>query len=249
MHRRIGSSLMMRRYDNACLTRPTETPLALVIVNGVGFVPGFAALWPRATVTICADGGANKLHDVWKAKFVPQYVKGDLDSLRPEVADYFESKGTVIVKDPDQESNDLDKCLHLLQTLQSSMADNIKLKVLVLGAMGGRFDQEIQNINALYRWSSVFESMTLFSDHTSATLLLPGTHLIRPNFDVETRTCGLIPLGGVCKSVTTKGLKWDMTDFETTIGGFVSTSNHCLSDEITVENSDPLVWTTELQPL
>ncbi|KDO23652.1 thiamine pyrophosphokinase [Saprolegnia parasitica CBS 223.65] len=261
MHRRIGSSLM-RIYDNTCLTRRVagEAPIALVILNGTGLVKGFEALWPRATITICADGGANKLYDTWRASgkdepWIPQYVKGDLDSLRPDVSAFFEARGTVIIKDPDQDTNDLDKCLALLESLQASMPSNddgdasaAKLKVLMLGAMGGRFDQEIQNISALYRWSHVFESMTLFSDHTSVMLLPPGKHCIRPNFDIESRTCGLIPLSGTCKALTTQGLKWDMTDFETAISGFVSSSNHCLADEIIVENSDPLIWTTEIRP-
>ncbi|OQR96497.1 thiamin pyrophosphokinase, partial [Thraustotheca clavata] len=184
-----------------------------------------------------------------KEPFVPQYIKGDLDSVRHEVSDFFASRGSVVIKDLDQDSNDLDKCMALLETLQSQMdtGKGEKLNVLVLGAMGGRFDQEMQNINALYRWSKVFARMTLYSDCTSAMLLWPGKHSIRPNFDIETRTCGLIPIGGTCNELTTEGLKWNLSKFSTAFGGLVSSSNHCLANEILVENSDPLIWTTELK--
>ncbi|KAG9416234.1 cAMP-dependent protein kinase subunit [Aphanomyces cochlioides] len=251
----------LKIHDNTFMTSSSslaDDPLALIVINGIGLVSSFDHLWKNAKITVCADGGANKLYDYIQKDsttrtYVPQYVKGDLDSIRPDVASYFETLGTQVIKDPDQDSNDLDKCLSLLQNLQEDVkateASNTpaKLNVLVVGAMGGRFDQEMQNINALFQWSSIFDRMTLVSDSTSATLLVPGKHSIRPNFTVEGRTCGLIPIGGPCKSLTTNGLKWNLTNHETFFGGLVSTSNHVLGDEVLVETSDPLVWTTELK--
>ncbi|KAF0690430.1 Aste57867_18162 [Aphanomyces stellatus] len=250
----------LKLHDNAFMTNSstsvTENPLALIVINGIGLVSSFDTLWNKAKITVCADGGANKLFDyIHKEKvpknFVPQYIKGDLDSIRPDVAAYFQQHGAQVIKDPDQDSNDLDKCLSLLRNLQSDLDVDasgapVKLNVLVVGAMGGRFDQEMQNINALFQWSSIFERMTLVSDSTSATLLVPGKHTIRPNFSIEGRTCGLIPIGGPCESLTTDGLKWNLSNDSTSFGGLVSTSNHVLGSEIQVETSDPLVWTTEL---
>ncbi|RHY92704.1 hypothetical protein DYB37_002689 [Aphanomyces astaci] len=203
---------LLKLHDNAFWTTssPHETnPLALIVINGIGLISCFDHLWEKARFTVCADGGANKLYDYIKRdkvvppkNYIPQYIKGDLDSIRPEVASYFELQGTQVIKDPDQDSNDLDKCLSLLRTLQRDLnanghGDAVKLNVLVVGAMGGRFDQEMQNVNALFQWSSIFHRMTLVSDSTSATLLVPGTHCIRPNFAVEGRTCGLIPVGNL----------------------------------------------------
>jgi len=59
-----------------------------------------------ACIRICADGGANRLYDSapgWESakeatsarkSFLPTVVKGDLDSLRAEVADFYSSHGT-----------------------------------------------------------------------------------------------------------------------------------------------------------
>ncbi|CAN0438080.1 unnamed protein product, partial [Ascophyllum nodosum] len=51
----------------------------------------------RAVLRICADGGANRLHDSFDAdspgereRYVPDMIVGDLDSLRPEVAAFYE---------------------------------------------------------------------------------------------------------------------------------------------------------------
>jgi len=59
-------------------------------------------------------GGANRLYDAVMqngiasaGEWIPDVVKGDLDSLRPEVMQYYRSKGTNIVKDPCQDTNDL----------------------------------------------------------------------------------------------------------------------------------------------
>ncbi|CAM9441600.1 unnamed protein product, partial [Ectocarpus sp. 12 AP-2014] len=80
-------------------------PLALVILNaqGKGESEGLLRhLWGRADLRVCADGGANRLHDSFgggggdvedryqdRARFVPDIIVGDLDSLRPEVARFY----------------------------------------------------------------------------------------------------------------------------------------------------------------
>lgn len=63
------------------------------------------AYFVAAKVRICADGGANRLFDAagsWSAgrdvlsarrAFLPDVITGDLDSIRPEVADYYSQHG------------------------------------------------------------------------------------------------------------------------------------------------------------
>ena len=59
-----------------------------------------------ANLHICADGGANRLYDLFssgqaaaaaaaerRALYCPQIIKGDLDSLRPEVQQFYEQHG------------------------------------------------------------------------------------------------------------------------------------------------------------
>ncbi|KAF1329659.1 Thiamine pyrophosphokinase, partial [Globisporangium splendens] len=216
----------------------------------------FWNLWSNAHLTVCADGGANRLYDrsvkVEALDVVrPQYIKGDLDSLRDDVREFYAQKGTTIIQDPDQDTNDLDKCLQLIHDLQEQQdADKGKFSVMVFGAMGGRFDQEMQSINALFRWSERFQQIVLLSKETTVRLLLPGIHhVIEPNFHFEARTCGLVPIAGACSSTTTTGLKWNLNGQEMKFGGLVSSSNHVddAHDVVHVESSHPLIWTTELK--
>ncbi|KAL8006698.1 putative vacuolar protein sorting-associated protein [Plasmopara halstedii] len=214
----------------------------------------FWNLWSNAQLTVCADGGANRLYDRSVAlnvhhQVAPLYIKGDLDSLRSDVRDFFEAKGTTVLRDSDQNSNDLDKCLQLIYQQQTE-SDDRKFSVMIFGAMGGRFDQEMQNINALFKWKDKFEQMVLLSDDTTARLLEPNVrHIITPNFRFETRTCGLIPIAGTCKDITTSGLKWNLSSgMVTGFGELISSSNYVddLCEQVEVVASHPLIWTTEL---
>lgn len=85
-------------------------------------------LWGSSTYRVCADGGANRLYDATvitamlggedggtvdasaaaKYEFLPDLITGDLDSLRPSVRRYYESRGVPILRVDDQDYHDLD---------------------------------------------------------------------------------------------------------------------------------------------
>lgn len=102
-----------------------DAPLALVILNAQGDGESKSLLrhlWKRAALRVCADGGANRLHDSFggagvvdpsaeRARFVPDIIVGDLDSLRPEVARFYEGLGSEIKLRDDQDHCDFEKCL------------------------------------------------------------------------------------------------------------------------------------------
>jgi hypothetical protein len=74
--------------------------LVLVLLNY--HLPRFTPiLWDQASLHVCADGGANRLYDelpLWfpdddpadvRQRHKPDVIKGDLDSIRPEVKEYY----------------------------------------------------------------------------------------------------------------------------------------------------------------
>lgn len=118
-----------------------DGPLALVILNahGDGESKGLLRhLWSRAALRVCADGGANRLHDSFgggggedgdssvgdpseeRARYVPDIIVGDLDSLRPEVARFYENLGSEIKVRDDQDHCDFEKCLVEVENWLSS---------------------------------------------------------------------------------------------------------------------------------
>jgi len=230
----------------------------------------FQRLWESSLFRICADGGANRLYDSgMKEKYIPDAIRGDLDSLRPDVRAYYEERGTSVQEDCDQNTNDLDKALQLVHSrreeIWSTSSSDSNRRVCVYGAFGGRFDQEMGCIQALFTWSEMFRhKLFLFDDNTCAFLLpdvienqirLPfyGESPANEEEDApddlvgEGPTCGLIPIGHRCEFVRTSGLKWNL-DGSTALefGEMVSTSNRAMEEVITVQASHPLVFTAEM---
>jgi thiamine pyrophosphokinase len=156
-----------------------------------------------------------------------------------------------VILDADQEDgNDLDKCIkHINQHWGIDIC--IKSTVIILGACGGRFDQEAASFHALYRWDERFFSIILFGESNSIFLLQPEIlHRIRL-FGYEGvengPSCGLIPLAGPVRRVSTSGLVWNLFDEGLALGVRISTSNRLLDgvQDVTIVTSEPLLWTCE----
>lgn len=92
---------------------------------------------------VLVDGGANLLYksELRETSNIRGIV-GDLDSILPEVRSYYEAKGVPVVHVADQDSNDLQKGLALAR-------QRGWLSLVVLGALGGRIDQQLANLHAL----------------------------------------------------------------------------------------------------
>ncbi|KAK7337437.1 hypothetical protein VNO77_18012 [Canavalia gladiata] len=247
---------------------PPETPnatcslslnYALVVLNQS--LPRFAPLlWEHAKLRVCADGGANRVYDEMplffphqqpshvRSRYKPDVIKGDMDSIRKEVLDFYAKLGTKIFDEShDQDTTDLHKCVAYIRDLIPSI-DQAALCILVAGALGGRFDHEIGNINVLCRFSNT--RIILLSDDCLIHLLPKNQgHKIFIQHSVEGPHCGLIPIGMPSGSSTTTGLKWDLKDTPMRFGGLVSTSNVVKGDIVTVLSDSDLLWTISIKKL
>lgn len=201
---------------------------------------------------MCADGGANRLHDelprmvphhpaeVVRKRFLPRLIRGDLDSVRPDVLEFYKSQGVPIENlSHDQMSTDLHKCLAYVLECQQAIDT-----VIAVGGLGGRLDHILSNLSTLHEFRNV--RIVLCGDGNLTRLVPAGKSIIRPNRVVEGPTCGLIPLVGPARASTT-GLKWNLKDTEMRIGRLVSTSNVIEEDEIFVDSDVDLIWTTEFK--
>ncbi|KAK1317396.1 hypothetical protein QJS10_CPA05g00438 [Acorus calamus] len=236
---------------------PPPLTYALVVLNQG--LPRFAPLlWNHAQLRLCADGGANRVYDEMpgmfpnedpldvRHRFKPDVIKGDMDSLRPEVQEFYVNLGTQIVDESyDQDTTDLHKCIAFIRDSTPEL-DKSNLCILVVGALGGRFDHEIGNLNVLHRFSNL--QIVLLSDDC-LIYLLPKSHIHEIHIvpSVEGPHCGLIPIGAPSLSTTTTGLQWDLTNTEMRFGGLISTSNIVREDKITVHSDSDLLWTISIR--
>ncbi|CAH0478411.1 unnamed protein product [Peronospora belbahrii] len=105
----------------------------------------FVNMWSHAQLTVCADGGANRLCDrsvdIKTQELVKtHYIKGDLDSLRDDVREFSIAKGTT------------EKMCKHKDTYN-------RFNVMIFGFMGGHFDQQMQNVNAMFQWRDKFQKI------------------------------------------------------------------------------------------
>jgi thiamine pyrophosphokinase len=246
-----------------------ETPPDLLILNQpIAHFDAFARLWKHTGYRICADGGANRLFDMFQGDIatqreeyvgtvrdfcgkvvadlvqLPDVIHGDLDSLRDDVRAYYASHGVDVSQDPDQYSTDFGKTMNKISSRRRD--------VLVLGTLAGRVDQGLGLLHEMIREETKHLSLRLwlFSE-TSLSFILRSEHnSIRglQSSRLFTENIGLLPVWGPA-TITTTGLEWDVKEWYTHMGGQVSTSNHVKADEIHIETNAPILFTIERAPL
>ncbi|KAJ0512785.1 putative thiamine diphosphokinase [Helianthus annuus] len=219
------STFLLPPETTATVTGTLPTTHALIILNQR--LPKFSPLlWEHAKVRVCADGGANRLFDnmpelfhdehddvsVIRERYKPDVIKGDMDSIRPDVLNFYRNL----------------------------------MCILVAGALGGRFDHEMGNVNTLCRFST---TRIVLLSNDCLIQLLPSTrhHEIHVLSSVEGPHCGLIPIGTPSGSSTTTGLEWNLDNMEMRFGGLVSTSNIVKGETVTVRSDSDLLWTISLK--
>lgn len=99
---------------------PGSIPSTLIIVNSPTINAALLrVMCDHSSEIVCADGGANRLHDALtdqdlRSRHIPELICGDFDSIRQDVLAFYSSQGSRVEQDSDQDSNDLDKCLAVL---------------------------------------------------------------------------------------------------------------------------------------
>jgi len=227
---------------------------ALIILNQPFCLPLLLRLWNSSQWHCCADGGANRLFDSFdtaeeRNKYFPDLIKGDLDSIRPQVREYYSSHGVPIFQDDDQDSTDLMKCVASLrdkEALQGSSYD-----IILLGGLSGRLDQTIHTLSYLHKLRKDRKRVFAVTDDNVGWVLDSGEHEIEIDHDILGQTCGLLPIGIDCTVLSTAGLKWNLTEHPSSFDGLVSTSNHLVPTEpiVWIKTTKPIWWTVALKDL
>ena len=180
----FSSSLLLenntKKNEHQQQQQHQQTRTALIILNYP--IPKSSLLlehlWKSSCTRIAADGGANRLYAHSK-DMIPDRIRGDLDSLDPVVRAYYETQNVSVEQDFCQDTNDLDKALQVVCG-SSSADDNTSNdidRVVIYGAFGGRFDQEMASFAALYKWAPRINwQLYLYSDETCAFLIPANTH-------------------------------------------------------------------------
>ncbi|MFH0733701.1 MAG: thiamine diphosphokinase [bacterium] len=182
------------------------------------------------TDIVCADGGANNL---FKLNIIPKFIIGDLDSIRPDVLDYYSSK-TKVIKVKDQNSTDIEKCLNKLIKLNYSEA-------VLLSCTGNRLDHSLGNLSIMYKYA---ESIKTHLVHQKSFL-----SIFNNKISLDTTPGEIISFFGINPiiKISTTGLKYNLNNETITFGFRESISNKAMLDKVTLEVTDKIFLIRDIE--
>jgi hypothetical protein len=70
-----------------------------------------------------------------------------------------------------------------------------------------------------------FTSVQLLDEVNMCTMLRPGRHLVLPAGSIDRGQCGLVPIQGKVRHITSSGLQWNLEDSSLELGVFISVCN------------------------
>ena len=173
-------------------------------------------------LVIAADGGT---HHCLGLGIRPQVVIGDLDSVREDELEALSASGTEIITYPERKDfTDLE--LALLEA-QKRGAD----RVLILAALGKRWDQSLANLLLPATFPGL--KISLLDDQQEI-------HFIRPGESLEISgqpgdTISLISLSGDASGITTHGLEYPLYQEMLQFGSTRGISNVMLGSQASVK--------------
>lgn len=163
---------------------------------------------------IAADGGSRHCRSL---DLVPHILIGDFDSIGPDELDYWRSQGVQIVKHPARKNyTDLELALHYARELGAD-------EILVLAALGARWDQTLANL--LLPVSADLQGCRItLVDGKQEIRLLKGGDTLELNGTLGD-TLSLVPVGSEAVGVTTEGLEYPLFAETLHFGGTRGVSN------------------------
>ncbi|PJF44373.1 MAG: thiamine diphosphokinase [Phototrophicales bacterium] len=147
---------------------------------------------------IAVDGGANH---AYRRRLTPSLIVGDLDSIMPDVLNFYQSQGIEIqAYPPEKDETDLE--LALLEAVQRNAS-----WIRIFAALGDRLDQTFANIYLLSLPQLSGVDVKIVAGKQTIWLLQEGEHQL---FGAVGDTISLLPFDGDVEGITTHHLAYPL---------------------------------------
>jgi len=138
------------------------------------------------------------------------------------------------------------KCVSALKDKEAR--EQNEYDIVLLGGLSGRLDQTISTLSYLHKLRKSRTRVFAVTDDNVGWVLDAGDHTIHIDHTILGPTCGLLPVGIDSTILSTSGLRWNLSNQESSFDGMISTSNHFLPNEnVWIKTSKPIWWTAELR--
>lgn len=196
---------------------------AVIFANGVLNLPDARPVIRPGDILIAADGGVRYCQELG---VIPVAVIGDLDSLLPDEISALQDADVEITRYPARkDQTDLELALRHAINLGVD-------EILVLGALGARWDMTIANILLLGAPELAGITIRLI-DGQQEIVLLRGEGKITFH-GRRGDTLSLMPLGQDARGVTLAGLEYPLEDGRLRFGSTRGISNVLIAETATV---------------
>lgn len=192
---------------------------------------------------IAADGGARHCLSLG---IQPAIVIGDLDSLDDHMLTRLRDSGATIIQHPTHKDHtDLELALQFAGQRNYQQAGEVKFpEVLILGALGSRWDQTIANLLL----PALFPDLSIrLVDGNQEFIYLRGEQSQDKALEIHGKPgdiLSLIPLGGSAREVTIQGVEYPLDKETLVFGSSRGISNDLLSPIATVSLKEGLLLCT-----
>ncbi len=178
----------------------------------------------NASFIIAADGAAAYAH---RHTIPLDVIIGDMDSLHKDLRKEFEAKGTRIIEEAEQQSNDFEKALRFI--LSESLGNDIH----VLGIHGKQTDHLLTNFSVMLRYADSFDTLIAVDATHEHHFLTEEKHWY--SFDAPVGTLISITPLPQALGVTTSGLYYSLKNARMVFGEREGLSNIISADGARVE--------------
>lgn len=198
---------------------------AVIFANGpVKDAPTARRAIQEGDLLIAADGGARHCLEFG---LTPDILIGDFDSLSQNELATLETSGMQVIRHPAKKDfTDLELAVRHAVSLDLT-------EILVIGALGARWDQTIANIFLPVNQDLSRIRMRLIDGAQEVTFMRDKDQLTL--YGQAGDILSLVPLGGDAQGVTTQGLEYPLNDETLYFGATRGISNVLLNRTATVQ--------------
>lgn len=170
---------------------------------------------------IAVDAGLEILNSL---HIMPDEVVGDLDTVESSVLNEYRDNPSVTFEIHKPEKDETDTELALLTAARCG-CDRVDL----LGALGGRMDHEISNIQLIYQFFKQGMEVCIY-DAQNKLYLLDGGKVFRRS-ELYGKYISFMPLTEVVSGLTLKGFKYPLNRRRIELGSCLCISNELNGEE------------------